>query len=166
MHCLVLARCYFNHYRIFSERYKIACDKNKLLTYSIQTHILEEPATCCDESACIDSLTLELPGMAARETTCGTINDPTTHSDGSTELLMEFGSNRRHELTGFMIIAWCVDPGVSTRQTRSVGSQHSHRSWNCTSPRAMWRRDGHEWEETDSPATDPALLKLVRVIFM
>ena len=122
------------------------CDNNKLLTHSIQTHILEEPAICCDEPACIDSLTLELPGMAARWTTCGTINDPTTHSDGSTELLMEFVSNRQNELTGFMIIAWCVDPGVSTRQTRSVGSHHSQRSWNCTS--------------------DPALLKLVRVIFM
>ena len=89
------------------------------------------------------------------ETTCGTLNDHTLHSDGSRNLLVEFQSNRKNEFTGFQIMVYCVAPGTTERDTRSVESNHTGTgTGTCTSPKAMWKRDTHE------TTTDPAL-KLV-----
>lgn len=88
------------------------------------------------------------------ETTCGTINNYTLHNDGSRNLLVEFQSNRKNESTGFEIMVYCVSPGSTERDTRSVDSNHTGTgTGTCTSPKATWKREGHDQEET---TTDPA----------
>ena len=147
-------------------RYKVKCRSNQVLSYSILTHALEEPGFCGNSSACMDSLSLQFPGMGATETTCGRLTDSSTHNDGSSELHIEFNSNRENELNGFLIAALCVDPRLtrtsSSRQSRSVESDQAEGGTveECNTP-AIWKRNGHEEESDDHNGTDPALLKLV-----
>ena len=105
------------------------CAEGKILSYSIASHRLEEPASCGTSGmACPDSLTLSFPGMASSQTSCGTQDVSPTNSDGSSELLLEFMSNRAKELNGFLLLAWCVDPTIkeesqaSSRESRGAKS--------------------------------------------
>ena len=154
-------------------RYKVKCRSNQVLSYSILSHTLEEPGFCGNSSACMDSLSLQFPGMGATETTCGRLTDSSTHNDGSSELNIEFNSNRKNERNGFLIAALCVDPRLtktsSSRQSRSVEPDQAEGGTveKCNAP-AIWKRNGHEdgghVEESDDhngTSTDPALLKLV-----
>lgn len=138
------------------------CDEGKLLSYSLHYHVLEEPASCYNTNTCVDYLTILHRGFG-QETTCGTLIDHTLHTGGSRNLLVEFVSNRKNEFTGFQIMVYCVAPGFTERDTRSVESNRTGTgTGTCTSPKAMWKRDGHEQEET---TTDPAL-KLVGTVQM
>lgn len=136
------------------------------MSYSIDTHIIEDPAQCGEvtgDVCCVDSLTLDFPGMGASHTTCGTQPPSPTITDGSSELNMEFMSNRARQQKGFLLLAWCVDPGIkksSESLTRSNREVEQQVSVTCTTPAQVWKRN-NEWE---NKTNDTALLKLVRYI--
>ena len=144
------------------DRYNVKCTEGQILSYSIETHILEEPARCGEATdACIDSLTLDFPGMGTSQTSCGTKAATSTITDGSTELHIEFMANRANELNGFLLLAWCVDPRIKESPTQTERRSLNSHSGDCTSPSPEWRRSS-EWMEATN---DTALQKLVSILY-
>jgi hypothetical protein len=140
-------------------RYNVKCPEGQILSYSMDVHKLEEPASCGTSGmSCLDSLTLFFPGMASSQTSCGTNDDDSTNSDGSSELLLEFISNRQTELNGFLLLAWCVDPTIKdsesgteapSRESRGAEEEGNREGrQRCTS--FGWGRDDARRNESDS----------------
>ena len=129
--------------------------------------MIEDEAVCDGESACVDALTINIPGFHGRMTTCGTIDDKTVYNDGGDEIFIELSANRKDEFSGFLLFAWCVDPGVESdsndngESLRSARSLESHSTTSKSTPSdcitpTRWKRDGHEEDTTNS--SDPLLL--------
>ena len=107
--------------------------------------------------SCLDSLTLIFPGMASRQTTCGFQDLSSTNSDGSSELLLEFISNRQTELNGFLLLAWCVDPTIKDQETTEAprearGAAEREENWVRSQRCAPtgWDRDNSQRNESSS----------------
>ena len=135
--------------------------------------------TCDGTTACVDSLTLDFPGFGASKTTCGTVTDTATYSDGATVMNVEFTANRKNEFDGFLIFTWCVEPefektATETERSRRSTEQDLEPEWEdeeqektpkCTAP-TVWKRSASEEEgEENATSSDPALLKLVRRVY-
>ena len=132
------------------------CPEGQILSYSMDFHKLEEPTSCGTSGmCCLDSLTLVFPGMASSATSCGTHHVSSTNSDGSSELFIEFMSNRQTELNGFMLLVWCVDPTLRETETTETPSQEKRgaeenraESRRCTS--AGWGRENANARRNES----------------
>ena len=97
-------------------RYKVKCEENEILSYSILQHSLEGRSFCSNtgQDRCIDSLTIHFPNYGgATLTTCGNeaeLNETAFFQDGAEEILVEFRTNREHQFPGFLLFAWCAPP--------------------------------------------------------
>ena len=110
-------------------RYKINCEEDEILSYSIVDHSLEGRSFCSNtgQDECLDSLTIRFQNYGdATLTTCGSeadLNQTFFYEDGAQEVLVEFEANREHEFPGFLIFAWCAPLSDPSSSEPSYSSQ-------------------------------------------
>ena len=103
---------------VFTCRFHIKCEGEKLLFYSFSTQQLQGQTTCSTISGshCVDRIKLTFPGLGECER-CGNIADPQDNncidrSGLGNEMIAEFVSNRQNEEPGTEILVNCALPGI------------------------------------------------------
>ena len=112
------------------------CEEDEIISYSIVDLNLEGRSLCNvngqNRFRCLDSLSIHFPKFGNDIlTTCGAVNTNRAikfEQDGEQELIVDFKTNRAHQLPGFLIFVYCNPisaPFVPTEDTPEATDESS-----------------------------------------
>lgn len=99
---------------------------------------VEGDSTCSGQQKCIDWVEIDYVNYGTTHRFCGTGEEGQIHVDGSSEMLIEFVSNRKKQNVGFLYFAICTQPGFDQNAIEfgieGSESRMKRASTQCTSP--------------------------------
>lgn len=100
---------------------------------------LEDKLNCSNGPECVDWVEHHMENVQDTRRVCGRGEVGKVHPSGSSEMLVEFVSNRRTESVGFQYFVTCVDPGFDNNAVNSglvpdATPEQLRSASQCTSP--------------------------------
>ena len=120
-------------------RYRVSCEGNKLLSYAMLQHNLEDMGSCSGSTVCTDSVNLYLDsyGFSVIETTCGDeVELGEVEMDGLHDAWIEFKANRKQQFLGFEMFLWCIEPEFDLNYAQFINSSQNQ----CNNPSGGGRK--------------------------
>ena len=99
---------------------------------------VERDSSCSGQQKCIDWVEIDYVNYGTAQRFCGVGEEGQIHVDGSSELMIEFVSNREQENVGFLYFAICSEPDFDQNAVK-FGIEESESRMKravaqCTSP--------------------------------
>lgn len=102
---------------------------------------VEGDSTCAGQQKCIDWVEIDYVNYGTTQRFCGSGEEGEVHVDGSSEMRIEFVSNRKQENVGFLYFAICMNPNFDQNAVNlgivEPDPRLKRSSTRCTSPSAF-----------------------------
>lgn len=124
-------------------RYRVSCEGNRLLSYAVLEHSLEDVGSCSGQSLCTDSVNVYLDGYGTNviKTTCGNEAElGEVQMDGLHEAWIEFKANRKKQFLGFEMFLWCIEPQFDLNYASFYSSNGQNQCNNPSPPGTSGRK--------------------------